>query len=119
MITVPLLAVGTILTQLDFNVLWRYFSWSNQTLAMISLWVATAYLLKKQQNRINSLMTALPAAFMSAVSMTYILMAKEGLRLSGGIAYPVGIIFALAMFFCYVVSASRINKQIGGEKTAE
>ena len=119
MITVPLLAVGTILTQLDFNVLWRYFSWSNQTLAMISLWVATAYLLKKQQNRINSLMTALPAAFMSAVSMTYILMAKEGLRLSGGIAYPVGIIFALAMFFCYLVSASRINKQIGGEKTAE
>ena len=119
MITVPLLAVGTILTQLDFNVLWRYFSWSNQTLAMISLWVATAYLLKKQQNRINSLMTALPAAFMSAVSMTYILMAKEGLRLSGGIAYPVGIIFALAMFFCYVVSARKINKQIGGEKTAE
>ena len=58
MITVPLLAVGSILTQLDFNVLWRYFSWSNQTLAMISLWVATAYLLKKQQKRINSLMTA-------------------------------------------------------------
>lgn len=26
-----------IITQLDFNVLWRYFSWSNQTLAMISL----------------------------------------------------------------------------------
>ena len=46
-ITLPLLAVGAILTQLDFNVLWRYFSWSNQTLAMIALWVATAYLLQK------------------------------------------------------------------------
>ena len=36
-ITLPLLAVGAVLTQLDFNVLWRYFSWSNQTLAMITL----------------------------------------------------------------------------------
>nr|MCR5468217.1 carbon starvation protein A [Lachnospiraceae bacterium] len=42
LITVPLLALGSILTQLDFNVLWRYFSWSNQTLAMVSLWVATS-----------------------------------------------------------------------------
>ena len=26
-ITLPLLGIGAILTQLDFNVLWRYFSW--------------------------------------------------------------------------------------------
>ncbi|MBR3082802.1 MAG: carbon starvation protein A, partial [Clostridiales bacterium] len=46
LITIPLLGVSAVLTQLDFNVLWRYFSWSNQTLAMISLWVATSYLVK-------------------------------------------------------------------------
>ena len=49
-ITLPLLAVGAVLTQLDFNVLWRYFSWSNQTLAMITLWVATAYLVKRRKS---------------------------------------------------------------------
>ena len=108
-ITIPLLAIGAVLTQLDFNVLWRYFSWSNQTLAMISLWVATAYLLKEQKRRGNSLITALPAAFMSAVSMTYILMAKEGLRLSGNVAYPAGICFAILVFAVYAVSAFRIN----------
>ena len=102
-ITLPLLAVGAVLTQLDFNVLWRYFSWSNQTLAMISLWVATAYLLKEGKGRYGSLLTALPGAFMSAVSMTYILMAKEGFRLSAGIAYPVGIVFAIALFCVYLV----------------
>lgn len=102
-ITIPLLALGGILTQLDFNVLWRYFSWSNQTLAMISLWIATAYLLKHADKKIKSLMTALPAVFMSAVSITYILMADEGFKVRAGIAYPVGIITA-AIFFCVYVA---------------
>ena len=107
LITVPLLGLGAVLTQLDFNVLWRYFSWSNQTLAMISLWVATAYLIKRGGKPYTSLLTALPAAFMSAVSLTYILMAKEGFRLSGSVAYPAGIVFAAALFALYAVLASR------------
>ena len=109
-ITVPLLAVGAVLTQLDFNVLWRYFSWSNQTLAMISLWVATAYLLKEGRTRYGSLTTALPGAFMSAVSLTYILMAGEGFGLSASIAYPAGIVFAAALFAVYVVRLRRQGK---------
>jgi carbon starvation protein CstA len=69
---------------------------------MISLWVATAYLLKSNSNRWTSMLTALPATFMSAVSSTYICMAKEGLQLSQGIAYPIGIVFALALFGFYL-----------------
>ena len=106
-ITLPLLGVGALLTQLDFNVLWRYFSWSNQTLAMISLWVATAYLLKTHENKTVSLLTALPATFMSAVSLTYILMASEGFRLGAGIAYPAGIVFAMALFAAYLVLSKK------------
>ena len=106
-ITLPLLAVGAILTQLDFNVLWRYFSWSNQTLAMISLWVATAYLIKEGKYRYGSLITALPGAFMSAVSLTYILMANEGFGLSASIGYPAGIAFAVALFCVYVAMLRR------------
>ncbi|MBO4653081.1 MAG: carbon starvation protein A [Lachnospiraceae bacterium] len=102
-VTLPLLSIGAVLTQLDFNVLWRYFSWSNQTLAMISLWVATAYLIRKGKKRLSSLLTAFPAAFMSAVSATYIMMADEGFGLSAGIAYPVGAGFALVLFGWYLV----------------
>ena len=109
-ITLPLLGVGAVLTQLDFNVLWRYFSWSNQTLAMISLWVATAYLLKTHENRLVSLLTALPATFMSAVSLTYILMASEGFKLSAGIGYPAGIVFALALFCVYLAVGKRVSR---------
>ncbi len=113
LITIPLLGLGAVLTQLDFNVLWRYFSWSNQTLAMISLWVATAYLVKRGGKPLKSLLTALPAAFMSAVSLTYILMAKEGFRLSSSVAYPAGIVFAAALFALYAVLASRNAKRRG------
>ena len=108
-ITIPLLAVGGLLTWFavvndnGFGIIWRYFSWSNQTLAMIALWVATAYLIKNGKYRFGSLLTALPATFMSAVSATYILTAGEGFRLPTVIAYPVGIAFAAALFSVYIV----------------
>ena len=114
-ITLPLLAAGGLLTQLDFNILWRYFSWSNQTLAMIALWVATSYLIKNKANKIDSLITALPASFMSAVSMTYILMAKEGFELGAGIAYPCGIVFAAACFAYYLFVLNK--KQVKNKET--
>ena len=107
LITLPLLGIGAVLTQMDFNVLWRYFSWSNQTLAMVALWVITAYLVKAGGKRWASLLTALPAAFMSAVSSTYILMAEEGLGLGAGIAYPAGVCFAAVLFVIYVVLVRR------------
>ena len=111
LITLPLLGVGAVLTQLDFNVLWRYVSWSNQTLAMLSLWVATAYLLETRENKLASLITALPATFMSAVTLTYILMATEGFCLGAGIGYPAGIIFAAALFGVYLAMSRRISSK--------
>ncbi|MCR4797916.1 MAG: carbon starvation protein A [Lachnospiraceae bacterium] len=109
LITVPLLGLGAFLTQLNFNVLWRYFSWSNQTLAMISLWVATAYLLKTHKKKAVSLITALPASFMTAVSVTYILIADEGLKLSASVSYPIGIVAAIGLFVIYLVLGARID----------
>ena len=113
LITIPLLAVGAVLTQLDFNVLWRYFSWSNQTLAMISLWVATAYLLRTNRHKASSIITAVPATFMSAVTLTYILMAPEGFKLSSKIAYPAGIIFASALLLVYLVRCVQTKRAQG------
>ena len=108
-ITIPLLIIGGALTWFaivnknGFQVVWRYFSWSNQTLAMIALWVSTAYLLKQGKHRFGSLLTALPAAFMTAVSVTYILMADEGFRLSQTISYVTGIIAAVVLASVYLV----------------
>lgn len=96
MLSIPLLAIGYLISLIDYSIVWRYFSWSNQTLAMIVLWVGSVYLAKyaKINKPITSLIAALPAAFMSAVSCTYILYAEEGFKLSTSVAYPVGILFA-------------------------
>lgn len=98
-LTIPLLGVGAILTQMDVQAVWRYFSWSNQTLAMIALWAASVYLYRRKR---FYWMTALPATFMSAVSCTYILMASEGFRLSTAIAYPAGLLFAAVCLGTFV-----------------
>ena len=109
LLTIPLLLIGALLTTVDFDVIWRYFSWSNQTLAMIALWTGAAYLIGEKKG-LASLICALPAAFMSAVSITYILMAKEGFRLGGAIAYPVGALFAVGCFGYYLYALKRAEK---------
>lgn len=100
---VPLIGAAAVLTQIDFDMIWRYFSWSNQTLAMIVLWAVSVYLVKNAKKKIYSLVAALPAAFMSAVSLTYILMADEGFQITSGIAYPAGIAAAVVLFAVFLV----------------
>ena len=117
LITIPLLFTGGLLTWFaiindnGFQVIWRYFSWSNQTLAMIALWVSTAYLMKKGKCRFGSLITAFPAAFMTAVSITYILMSKEGFRINQTISYIVGIAIAVILFGIYLFSLLKNSKK--------
>ena len=108
-ITIPLLVIGGLLTWFaiandsGFQIVWRYFSWSNQTLAMIALWVATAYLLKKGKYRFGSLLTAFPTTFMTAVCITYLLISKEGFQLSQTISYISGIAVASVLFIIYLI----------------
>lgn len=102
-LSIPLLAIGAFTAvALPFDILWRYFSWSNQTLAMVVLWTGAVFLHKFGFPPVCCFMAALPAAFMSAVSMTYILQAPEGFRLATSIAYPVGIVFALACLALFI-----------------
>lgn len=60
-----------------FNIIWRYFAWSNQTLACFALWTVTAYL-RKTGKGLSYLITLIPAIFMTAVCVTYIIIAPEG-----------------------------------------
>ena len=106
-VVVPLFAIGFILTRIDFNILWRYFAWSNQTLAMIVLWAAAMYLsLRKQIHWIATV----PATFMTAVSITYILVAPEGFQLSSSIAYPIGLVVAASSLAVFLVAAKKKAK---------
>lgn len=110
----PLIGVAAVLTQIDFDIIWRYFSWSNQTLAMIVLWTVSVYLVKNAKKKVYSLVSALPATFMSAVSITYILMADEGFKITSDIAYPVGIAVAIVLFVVFLVYMIRSKICAGG-----
>ncbi len=101
---VPLLIAGAFISQLNYGIVWRYFSWSNQTLAMIALWTASMYLFK---NGRLYLITVIPATFMSAVSVTYFFIAPECLHLSAVIAYPIGIVAALVFLGLFILATRR------------
>jgi len=87
LISIPLFVVGYLITLLDFSVVWRYFAWSNQTLAVIVLWVITISLSNRQK---NYWVTLIPAIFMTAVCSTYIFFAPEGLALPEKISVIIG-----------------------------
>ena len=94
-IAIPMFAVGIALTFIDFTIIWRYFSWANQTLAMIMLWAASSYMVKSKKNH---WICTIPAVFMSAVTSAYILQAPEGFRLAAPISNICGVVFALILF---------------------
>ncbi len=103
------LGIGNALGKIDYNIIWRYFSWTNQTLAMIVLWAASMFLFREKK---NYWLTAVPATFMSAVSMTYFISAPECLHLSTAIAYPVGIVLAAAFLGLFIAATKRQPKNV-------
>jgi carbon starvation protein CstA len=94
-VSIPLFIIGILLTQVNFAVIWRYFAWSNQTLATVVLWTITVYLVSEQK---NFWITLIPAIFMTMVISTYLLLAPEGLNLPQNISYiSGGVITALTL----------------------
>ena len=108
-----LVTVGILLYSLrdkeGFNIIWRYFAWANQTLAVMTLWTITVYLLKEKK---CYWVTLLPALFMTSVVVTYILVTPEGLALSYYLSLSIGIavsLLLLGLFFYKKIKQSPIK----------
>ena len=84
MIALPLFVCVFAMVFVDFNVVWRYFAWTNQTLAVFALWAGTIFLCKNtkttQKYPYAYLIALIPALFMTMVSVSYIFIAPEGFR---------------------------------------
>lgn len=109
MIAIPLFAVGIVLCFMDFTIIWRYFAWSNQTLATIALWTGAVYL---SVNNKTHWVATIPATFMTCVIVSYILMAPEGFRLPSGISYSVGLLSATLAFVIFMLSQRKKLSQL-------
>ena len=88
LLAVPLFIAAFLVSTQDFNLIWRYFGWSNQTLAMLVLWSAAIFL--RQNGKFHWIATV-PALFMTAVTVSFILQASIGFNLSPGLSNPVGV----------------------------
>ena len=96
LITIILLGTGFVISNFDYRIVWRYFSFSNQTLATIVLWAETVYL--SSHNK-NYFITLVPAVFMTSVVTTYFLIADECLA-HLGISHDVGLIISFIVTLC-------------------
>ena len=105
-ICIPLfiVAIGILIYSLadkdGFEMIWRYFAWCNQTLAVFTLWAITVYLAQKKK---LYWVTLIPALFMTIVTSSYILYDPIGIGLPYNLSIGIGISLAIisAIFFFY------------------
>lgn len=113
MLCIPIFILTFAVMMIDFNVLWRYFAWCNQTLAVFTLWGVTVWLAREGR---NYYITLVPALFMTAVCTSYILFAPspEGLGIDINIAMGTGITVAALLLLIFMRKSARIAGQLSG-----
>ncbi len=103
-IALPLFVASYALTHMDFTLLWRYFSWANQTTAVIALWTGTMYLVLSRK---PYLITSIPAVFMTMATFTYLAYAPIGFNLPLQTSY---IVAALGTLVCIALFMKRVRR---------
>jgi carbon starvation protein CstA len=114
-IALPLFVVGVLISFSDFGMIWRYFGWANQTLAVFVLWTAAAYL--TGIGRFHWIATV-PAIFMTAVVTTFIANSTIGFNLPMPVATSIGVAAAVAACVAFFWKVRKIPgaPEIAAEK---
>jgi carbon starvation protein CstA len=100
LIAVPLFLIGYVISTQNFSTIWRYFGFSNQALAALVLWTSAVYL--AQRDKLHWIATV-PAVFMTAVCVTFIMNATIGFNLSYEISVIGGIVAAAVAFIVFML----------------
>lgn len=110
-LTIPLLGLGVLVSQMDYNAVWNYFASTNQILAMIVLWTAAMFLAKHGK---SPWICVVPATFMSAVTMTFVFGNKlylGGIPALAGASRVIGLVVAAAFLGFFLLKYSKIKKE--------
>ncbi|MDE6226251.1 MAG: carbon starvation protein A [Muribaculaceae bacterium] len=86
LVTLPIVGLSYLLINVNFDILWRYFAWCNQTLSIFTLWACSVYLARYKK---AYLITMVPAMFMTALCVTFICYAPMGSYVEG-VGLPLG-----------------------------
>ena len=68
-VSAPLFAMGVGIAFMEFDVIWRYFAWSNQALSVITLWMITSWLMRRGSRW--SIIALIPAICMTYVCSSF------------------------------------------------
>lgn len=91
-----------------FQTLWNWFGWSNQTLAVFTLWTATVFLVKAHKPFQIAL---IPALFMTVVCATFLLISNQAFGMGATVSYiGGGVVFCIAAVWFAVWYANNRKK---------
>ena len=106
LIAIPMfvLAIALLYWQMEnpdgFNTIWQWFGWANQTLAVITLWTITVYLVLVRK---AYWATLIPALFMTMVCTTYIFISPKALGLDHTLSYALGGVATIVAAIAFAV----------------
>ncbi|MBQ5353561.1 MAG: carbon starvation protein A, partial [Alistipes sp.] len=106
-ICIPLFAAGIALTFVNFDVVWRYFAWTNQALATVVLWCIVVYL---NLNKRNIWVALIPAVFMTYICSSFVFVSNQFVGLgTAPLAYLLGgvVTILLTALMCYKLHKDR------------
>ena len=111
LICLPIFAVAFFCCKMDFNTAWKFLGIANQTLATLVLWTGAAYLIQKGKPH---WMCSIPAAFLTFVCVSFVLVAPAptGLSLNPMIGYIVAIAVAIPLFILFIVKGLKSNRHL-------
>lgn len=96
-----------------FNIIWGWFGWANQTLAVFTLWALTVYLARKSKPYI---ITLVPAMFMTAVCSSFILVYKNSFALGDVAGYITAVIVFVLSGLLFAVWHKKFCKPATGNE---
>ena len=74
-VSLPLFAMGVGIAFMEFDVIWRYFAWSNQALSVITLWMITSWLMRRGSRW--SIIALVPAICMTYVCSSFLFVSGQ------------------------------------------
>jgi carbon starvation protein CstA len=74
-VSIPLFAAGIGIAFIDFDVIWRYFAWSNQALSVLTLWMITAWLMRRRSRFV--LLALIPALIMTYICASFVFVSNQ------------------------------------------
>jgi carbon starvation protein CstA len=114
LLSVPIFLLSGVLMFINFDILWRYFAWFNQSLSVITLWAVTVWLtrrsVKEGRKPYAFFIALIPALWMTLVCSTYIIIAPEGFQLNYIVAYVMGGLVTLGALVWFILWAKKLQK---------